>query len=53
MADLLSALNGTDLICAEIAAALRHAEPQIYPAIALVVIIAVLTFASRQGPDQL
>jgi hypothetical protein len=53
MPDLLSLVTGFDELCAELAAALQHAAPQIYPTIALAVVIAFLAVSSRKGPDQL
>jgi hypothetical protein len=53
MPDLLSLLTSFDELCAALAAALQHAAPQIYPTVALVVVIAFLTISSRKGPDQL
>jgi hypothetical protein len=53
MPDLLSLLTSFDELCAELAAALQHGAPQIYPMLALVVVIVFLTISSRKGPDQL
>lgn len=44
-------LHTIDRVCGEFAAALQHAELQIYATILLVVVLSVLLFPPEGGPD--
>lgn len=45
-------LANFDRICGEFATALHNAEPQIYVALALVLLIGTLLFPPKDDPDQ-
>ena len=49
--DSTNLLHAIDRVCGQFAAALQHAELQIYATILLVVALTVLLFPPEGGPD--
>lgn len=52
MRDPSAVLAAIDRMCGQLAAALHHAEWQIYATLAVVVILSVLLFPPKNDPDQ-
>jgi len=52
MGGLVALLDSIDQICAQFAAALQSSQLELYPAIAVAVVIAFM-LSSRRGPDRL
>jgi hypothetical protein len=48
MTDLISLLTGVDQLCADVASALQHAEPRLYPMLAVAVVIARIALPPRK-----
>jgi hypothetical protein len=53
MGDAASAFMAFDRVCAQVAAVLAHAQPQIYAGIALAVVLGLLLFPPKDDPDQI
>jgi hypothetical protein len=53
MGDAASFLFAFDRFCGQVAAALQHAQPQIYAGIALAVVLGMLLFPPKDDPDQI
>jgi hypothetical protein len=51
--DLAAVLIAFDRLCAQVAAVLQHAQPQIYAGIALAVVLGMLLFPPKDDPDQI
>jgi hypothetical protein len=52
MSDTVSLLGDVDRLCGQFAAALQHAEWQIYATLALILFLSALLFPPRNDPDQ-
>jgi hypothetical protein len=52
MSDTVSLLGDVDRLCGQFAAALQHAEWQIYATRALILFLSALLFPPRNDPDQ-
>jgi hypothetical protein len=52
MSDTFSLLGDIDHLCGQLAAALHHAEWQMYATLALILFLSVLLFPPRNDPDQ-
>ena len=52
MTENFSLIGDIDRLCGQVAAALQHAEWQIYATLALVVILSTLLFPPRNDPDE-
>jgi hypothetical protein len=48
MTDLISLLTRFDELCANMASALQHAEPRLYPMLALAVVVAWFALPRRK-----
>ena len=53
MSESLSLVGDIDRLCGQFAAALQHAEWQIYATLALIVFLSALLFPPRNDPDQI
>jgi hypothetical protein len=52
MSDTFLLLGNLDRLCGQFAAALQHAEWQLYATLALILVLSALLFPSRNDPDQ-
>jgi hypothetical protein len=52
MSDAFLLLDDVDRLCGQFAAALQHAEWQIYVTLALILFLSALLFPPRNDPDQ-
>jgi hypothetical protein len=53
MSESVSLLGNIDQVCGQVAAALAHAEWQIYATLTLVLVLTALLFPPRNDPDQI
>jgi hypothetical protein len=53
MGDPAAVLIAFDRLCGQVAAALQHAQPQVYAGIALAVVLGMLLFPPKDDPDQI
>jgi hypothetical protein len=53
MSNITFLLSGIDGVCGQFAAALQHAQLQVYTTIALVVVLSALLFPPKDDPDQI
>jgi hypothetical protein len=51
--DIANILHAIDRVCGQFAAALAHAQLQIYFTIALLVVLSVMLFPPKDDPDQI
>ena len=51
--DIATIAYAIDRICGQFAAALQHAQLQVYCTVALVVILSVMLFPPKDDPDQI
>jgi hypothetical protein len=52
MSDAFLLLGNLDRLCGQFAAALQHAEWQLYATLALILVLSALLFPPRDDPDQ-
>jgi hypothetical protein len=53
MSNLFLQLKSLDSLCAAFATALHNAEPQVYAALAVLLLLGVLLFPPKDDPDQI
>lgn len=53
MSNLFSQLKSLDGLCAGFATALHNAEPQVYAALAVLLLLGVVLFPPKDDPDQI
>jgi hypothetical protein len=53
MSENFSVLGDIDRLCGQFAAALQHAEWQIFATLALIIVLSVLLFPPKNDPDQI
>ena len=53
MNEITSLLSEIDSVCGQFAAALQHAQLQVYATIAFVLALSVLLFPPKDDPDQI